>query len=44
MFKCPWWDCPLENVAEYQQEDCEKNGMDCYTCMDQASLESAEDE
>ena len=35
-FYCKWWDCPLELVAEHQQEDCERNGMDCQRCMEQA--------
>lgn len=42
MFKCPWWDCLLEDVTEHQQADCEKNGMDCYDCMEQADFGDAE--
>ena len=30
---CTWWDCPLEDVAEWQDADCEKNGMLCMTCQ-----------
>lgn len=36
MFNCPRWDCPLEDVTEWQQEACEKCGLDCYDCMAQA--------
>lgn len=42
MFNCPRWGCPLENVVEYQQKDCEKYGMDCWDCMEQAENESNE--
>lgn len=39
MFICPRWDCLLEDVAEWQQENCEKSGLDCYDCMEQADDE-----
>lgn len=29
---CSWWDCPLEDVAEWQGERCEKDGMTCIDC------------
>lgn len=29
---CTWWDCPLEDVSEWQDEDCLKNGMNCTEC------------
>lgn len=35
-FFCSWWNCPLEDVAEHQQADCEKHGRDCFDCMEQA--------
>lgn len=38
-FFCKWWDCPLEQVSEHQQEDCERDGMDCQKCMKQADEE-----
>lgn len=34
-FFCKWWDCPLAQVSEHQQESCERNGMDCQKCMEQ---------
>jgi hypothetical protein len=42
-FYCKWWDCQLEQVSEHQQADCEKNGMTCQQCMEQADDEEAED-
>lgn len=38
-FRCPWWNCPLEDVAEHQEADCERNGRDCYDCMTQVDEE-----
>lgn len=38
-FYCKWWDCPLEDVSEYQSADCEKNGKTCLQCMEQADDE-----
>lgn len=29
---CAWWDVPLEDVTEWQDQDCEKNGMFCIEC------------
>ena len=31
---CRWYQKQLENVTEYEQEQCEKNGQDCMTCPD----------
>ena len=43
-FLCPWWDCQLENVSEYQQAECEKNGMNCNQCMKCAAEEEMNNE
>ncbi len=32
-FYCKYYDCPLENVTEQQQEQCWKHGEDCEQCM-----------
>lgn len=40
-FYCKWWDCPLEEVTEHQDEECQKNGMDCARCMEQADEEES---
>lgn len=42
-FYCKWWDCLLEDVAEHQQVDCEKNGKTCLQCMEQADAEETVD-
>lgn len=42
-FYYKYWDCPLEQVAEHQQENCAKHGMSCEQCMKQAD-EDGEDE
>ena len=42
MFHCPRWNCDLEDVAEWQQENCEESGMDCYDCMERADEEEAQ--
>lgn len=43
-FYCKWWDCPLEDVSEHQQEECQKNGMNCVQCMEQADAEETADD
>lgn len=29
---CLWWNCPLEEVTEWQNESSMKNGMCCVEC------------
>ena len=29
---CLWWNCPLEEVTDWQNENCMKNGMCCIEC------------
>lgn len=29
---CKWWDKPLTDVTEHEQEKCEKNGLFCTEC------------
>lgn len=29
---CSWWDCPTDEVAEWQQEKCTEDGWSCATC------------
>ncbi len=31
---CRWYDKKLEDVAEYEQEQCRENGQDCTDCPD----------
>ena len=42
-FYCKWWDCPLEQVTEHQHEECQRDGMDCVQCMEQADEAEKED-
>lgn len=30
---CDWWDCKTKDLAEWQQEQCEKKGMTCMMCV-----------
>ncbi len=32
--RCSWWDRNLEDVTEWQQDQCSKNGKTCQTCED----------
>lgn len=39
---CEWWDVPLEDVAEWQQEKCEENEMHCENCSERNMKEDEE--
>lgn len=38
-FYCPYWNCPLGQVTDTEQEQCLALGKSCDICMDQAEDE-----
>lgn len=41
---CKWWDKPLEDVTEWQQERCyEESGLECTKCHE-LEVKEKEDE
>ena len=36
---CTWWDVPLKDVAEWQQEQCEENEKHCEGCAERTDAE-----
>lgn len=40
---CRWYEKPLRDVTEWQQEQCEENGQQCHGCPDLISREKKEE-